>query len=64
MAEKLLTPADLAELLSVSLATVYRWNSDGNGPPRLKLGKHVRYRTGDVEKWLTTHGESEPLDAQ
>jgi excisionase family DNA binding protein len=46
------SPEGLAELLSVPLATVYRWNSTGTGPRRILVGKHVRYRRSDVEKWL------------
>ncbi len=46
-----LTPEDLARREQVPLKTVYRWNSDGTGPQRLKIGRHVRYRLSDVEAW-------------
>ncbi len=46
-----LSPEDLARREQVPLATVYRWNSEGTGPRRLRLGKHVRYRLSDVEAW-------------
>ncbi len=52
MDERLLSPRDLAELCQVPIATVYRWNYTGTGPTVLRLGKHVRYREGDVERWL------------
>lgn len=50
--EELLTPSDLAQILDVPLATVYRWNSNGEGPRRIHVGRHVRYRPSDVESWL------------
>jgi excisionase family DNA binding protein len=52
--EKLLTLQQLAELLGVPEATVYQWRSKGYGPRGLRVGKHVRYRPSDVEKWLAT----------
>lgn len=48
----LLSPQQLAELLSIPLATVYRWRSRGDGPMAMKLGRHVRYRMNDVVQWL------------
>ncbi|HET6809821.1 MAG TPA: helix-turn-helix domain-containing protein [Acidimicrobiales bacterium] len=50
--EKLLTPEEVAKLLGVPIGTVYRWNYRGNGPARLRIGKHVRYRPADVARWL------------
>ncbi len=46
-----LSPEDLARREQVPLATIYRWNSDGTGPRRLKIGRHIRYRLTDVEAW-------------
>lgn len=54
----LLSPAALAERLGVPVATVYAWNSRGDGPPRIRIGKHVRYRVTDVESWLEAHREA------
>jgi predicted DNA-binding transcriptional regulator AlpA len=42
---------------------VYRWNSDGTGPRRLKIGKHVRYRLVDVEAWETQRLSSQAVNA-
>ncbi|MCP2336141.1 helix-turn-helix transcriptional regulator [Actinomadura rupiterrae] len=50
-AEQHLTPEALAERVGVPLETVYRWNSRGGGPRRMKLGRHVRYRLADVIAW-------------
>jgi len=50
--DNLLSPAELADYLNVPIATVYRWRSRGDGPPGIRVGRHVRYRREAVEKWL------------
>jgi excisionase family DNA binding protein len=54
-----LSVSELAEELGVPRASVYGWNSDGTGPPRVKVGRHVRYRRRDVELWLADHAVTE-----
>ena len=49
---RLLSPIELANYLGVPLATVYRWRSHRGGPTGIRVGRHVRYRFGDVEHWL------------
>lgn len=51
MPEKHLTPRQLAERLGVPVKTIYKWNSDGTGPRRMTIGRHVRYRLADVVAW-------------
>jgi excisionase family DNA binding protein len=46
-----LTPEELAEREGVPLQTVYGWNKQRNGPPFMKIGRHVRYRLADVIEW-------------
>jgi excisionase family DNA binding protein len=48
----MLTPDDLAAELGVSLMTLWRWRRDGTGPPFAMVGRHVRYRRRDVDRWL------------
>lgn len=56
-----MTGADLSELLhGIPEKTLSDWRSRGIGPAFVKIGRHVRYRPTDVEKWLasrttTTH---------
>jgi excisionase family DNA binding protein len=52
MGEPMLTPQELAAFLAVPVATVYRWNSEGTGPRRVRVGKHVRFRRADVDAWI------------
>lgn len=48
----LLSPQQLADYLGIPIATIYRWHYTGDGPKRIRVGKHIRYRASDVEAWL------------
>ena len=50
--QKLLTEAEVADLLGVKPATVESWRIRGIGPrlPWIKVGRAVRYRLADVER--------------
>lgn len=48
----LATAEEIAEYLGVPLATVYQWSSKGRGPRLIKVGRHLRARWSDIEKWL------------
>jgi predicted DNA-binding transcriptional regulator AlpA len=51
-----LTTAELAEYLDVSVTTIKNWRMSGKGPRALKLADShtVRYRLIDVDRWLDT----------
>lgn len=38
--------------LDIPVATIYAWRYHRQGPPGLKVGRHVRYRQGDVDRWI------------
>jgi len=48
----LMSPREVAALLQLKVTTLYDWRSRGEGPPAIKVGKHLRYRHEDVETWL------------
>lgn len=48
----LATPEEVADYYGVPVATLYQWRHRGVGPRASKVGRHVRYRWEDVEKWL------------
>jgi excisionase family DNA binding protein len=50
--DQLLTVDDLAEYLDVPVATVYAWRHRHNGPPGFRVGRHLRFRWSDVERWI------------
>lgn len=53
----LLTTAELAGYLRVPRSTLYGWRYRGVGPPAIRVGRHLRYRTCDVERWLELQTE-------
>jgi excisionase family DNA binding protein len=50
--ERFLSPRQLAAYSNVSVATVYDWRHRRCGPPGFRVGKHVRYRRSDVDRWV------------
>jgi excisionase family DNA binding protein len=50
--QRLLTVSDVADYLQVPEKTVYQWNHKGTGPKPIKVGRHVRYRLADIDRWL------------
>jgi excisionase family DNA binding protein len=52
MGQQLLTPSELAEYLRVPLRTLYQWRYERRGPRAIRVGRHLRYRWRDVERWL------------
>lgn len=52
--ERLLTAEELAAFLDVPIKTLYMWRYRGEGPVGFRVGRHVRYRWSDVERWIGT----------
>ncbi len=48
----LLTVVEVADYLRIPVATLYVWRSHGKGPRAVRVGRHLRYRLADVERWL------------
>jgi len=66
--ERLLAPDEVSEILGVPVTTLYRWRYHRSGPAALKVGKHLRYRPKDVEKFISdgateslTHSDKEEI---
>jgi excisionase family DNA binding protein len=57
MSERLMTLADLADMLGLPVTTLYQWRHRGEGPPGYRIGRHVRYRRAAVEAWLETQAD-------
>jgi len=49
--DKLISPAELAETLGISIETVYAWTSQKK-LPYIKLGRLVRFRKDEIDNWL------------
>lgn len=52
MMERLMTSQDLSDILGVPPRTLDQWAYLKQGPPFLKVGRHRRYRSVDVEAWI------------
>ena len=50
--DPILTVDQLAAYLQVSKKTIYTWQHRRTGPPFLRAGKHLRFRTSAVDRWL------------
>lgn len=50
--ERLWTLDDLAAFLRVPKDTIRTWSKHGEGPKGYKVGRHVRFKASDVERWL------------
>lgn len=46
-----LSPGQLASYIAVPERTLEEWRRYGKGPKFVKLGKHIRYRLRDVDRW-------------
>jgi excisionase family DNA binding protein len=56
--ERLMTLADLSEMLGVPVTTLYAWRCRGEGPSGYRIGRYVRYRRSVVEAWI--EGQADP----
>jgi excisionase family DNA binding protein len=59
MGERLLSEAEVAEYLNVSIDTMRRWRREGTGPPYVMAGSRPRYRREDVDRWLERQARRE-----
>lgn len=56
-AEPLMTPQQVADYLRMPVATLQTWRAQRTGPRGYRVGKHVRYRSEDVERWLAQRAD-------
>ena len=54
-ADQLLTEAQAAEYLNISIRTLQAWRVQGGGPRYSKLGRSVRYRQRDLDAFVEAH---------
>jgi predicted DNA-binding transcriptional regulator AlpA len=48
----LLDTAALARYLGKNKRTVEDWRMDGRGPNYIRVGRSIRYRGADIQRWL------------
>jgi excisionase family DNA binding protein len=54
---ELLTTREAAAFLRLSESALNHWRLEGRGPAFQKMGRQVRYRRAEVERWLTEMNE-------
>lgn len=52
--EELLREEEAAAEIKTSPSTMQKWRMYRKGPPFVKVGRGVRYRRGDLRKWLAS----------
>lgn len=57
LSDRLMTLSEVAEMLGVPVATLYRWRHRGEGPRGYRIGRHVRYRRAAVDAWVETQAD-------
>ena len=60
----LLTPAETAKVLRISVRTLERYRNEGVGPRYVKVGRRVLYRENDIADWLEAHAVSNTAEAE
>ena len=58
MKERLMTMQEVAEYLQCSLSTVRRWVARGK-VPHYRMGKLVRFRRAELDRWLDIYREGD-----
>jgi len=53
---------DVSRYLGVPVATIYQWRVRGEGPPAMRMGKHLRFEPRRVRAWAAA--QSEDLDGR
>lgn len=51
----LMTPEEVAGILSVTVATLAQWRFKGCGPAFIRIAGIIRYSHGDLEKFVSEH---------
>lgn len=52
---ELINVSELADLLSLSVRTVWRLNSAGRLPKPVRLGRSVKWRKNEIIDWLASN---------
>ena len=50
--DKLMTRAEVEEVFGIPKRYLEKAVRFGNGPPRVNLGRSVRYRVSDIQSWI------------
>lgn len=51
-APEYLNTKQLAQRLGLHFHTLEKWRVEGKGPPFIRIGRTIKYRWWEVEKWM------------
>lgn len=60
----LMTETEVATYLAVDVGTLRAWRLRGQGPRYSKVGRLVRYDTGELQAWLDSRMRSHTSEAE
>lgn len=49
---------EVSQYLNVPVPTLHQWRHKGTGPKASKVGRWLRYKWEDVEKWLEDQAQA------
>ncbi len=49
---ELWTIQQVSAFLGIPVGTLYQWRHRGDGPPAFRVGRHLRFDTVEVRRWL------------
>lgn len=52
--DRLWTIDDVSAFLGVPVQTLYQWRHRSEGPPCVRLGKHLRFDPSQVRAWVAS----------
>jgi excisionase family DNA binding protein len=50
--EELIGPEEAATILGIEVATLYSWRHRKMGPKSYSVGRKVKYKASDIDRWL------------
>lgn len=62
--DPLLTAKNVADILGVSIRSLYRRQHDRDFPPPVRVGRCVRFRSEDVEAYIQKHRRARQPNAR
>lgn len=58
--DRLMTIDEVASYMQVPVKTLYDWRYRACGPRGMRVGRHVRYRRDEVDRWLESCLDPDP----
>jgi excisionase family DNA binding protein len=58
LSEEWLSPAQVAELFGLPVKSIYEWSTKRTGPPKYRIGRHLRFKRSEVNEWADSRRKS------